>query len=302
VTSGVISGSGSGFGSGAGGAVFGAMSTSVTTSGSGGTGGSLNPDDCEVDRRYEGNDWCEIRYECGGRWVWAYCDSYNSDSWNCGCDTNNFYGNYSLTGVDDDDACPLAASLCMDPDQVEFTDPPVCEPVYQVQQSNYCSMEVECTQSEQIDENITAERREWEWVYCYGSGNDFVCECQSGDGWISLTIEDIDNASSLCPDVLDVCHSGIEGAGPRTCEPRSQFAQQGNCSAEQQCTQQANLDGSSVLVNSYISTDCREVDEDEWDCNCQLSPGSTSFTITSSDGWAACSEASEACALAAGVE
>lgn len=290
---------------GAGGVTFGTTTGSTVTTGVGfgGTGGIPNPDDCAVQYRYEGSDWCEIDYNCSGSWLWASCYGDSGDAWDCNCSSAYFGGSYLLTGVDNSEACPLTASLCMDPEQIDFTEPAMCSPVYQEQQSNYCSMEVQCTQSEEISENVTAQLREWQWIYCYGSGGAWDCQCNSDNVNIGLTIEDVENSNMLCSDMLDVCNSGdLQAEGPKTCEPRSQSSERGYCYAEQQCSQEATVQGANVLVNSYIYTDCRESSEGQWTCDCYTAPGSTSFTIASTDSWEACTEASDACAVAAGAE
>ena len=284
-----------------GGAVFGS-----TNGAGGGTpvdyGDIPIPEDCLTDFRSESSNWCELSLSCSNNYVYSYCDG-SGEVWNCGCDTSYFYSSYELNGVESPNACPTAASLCLDPDQVEFTDPPVCTPLYNERSSGYCSTELECTQSQRISDQVTAKMSQWQYIYCYDESGTWRCECDGNGGYVSIQIAGVEDEAALCSDMLDVCNSGdIEPEGPRACSLQFQSASQGYCDSQQECTQQASVDGMEVLVNSYITTSCREASDGEWDCNCQTAPGNTSFTINGTDAWTTCEEASDACAVAAGAE
>jgi hypothetical protein len=228
----------------------------------------------------------------------------DSDSWQCGCDTNNFYNSFTISGANGEDACPISASLCLDPGQVDFSDREQCEPLYNQAGTGYCSSEVECTRSGELNDDVSVALREWHYVYCGESGSGWTCECNSGQGTVRVSLgSGAQNERELCASMLDVCTTGdIEVEGPKVCEPVFQSASAEYCDASQECTQRANYAGTTVSVNSYISTNCRQVSDGQWQCTCNTAPGSTTFTINGSDSWSTCNEASLACAAAAGAE
>lgn len=305
-TGGSVSGFGGSAGSGGfGGGEFGGAggfsgsstfgSSASVTGGGGNVWGDIPiPPECEGWVNNNGNSSCDMELECPSEWAWSYCNN-NGPSFSCECESDRNWGEYEISGVGIDAACPWAAAACVRSPEIVWGQP-VCTPSFQEQGSSYCSAEAECTStSEDATGNVVISKREWLSSYCDQTGSTWQCSCDRPDRYTNLEFAELPEGAT-CLDVLDWCNGGdIEPLGQVSCAPTYQSAGMDYCDAELECRYAVLVAGVEATLEERVPLNCQRGADGTFVCQCSGTT-SQSFPVMAGDAWNACGEATSICA------
>lgn len=272
---------------------FGVVTTGgpITT----GTTGGPAPDNCEPVFGENSTEYCYMEFQCDGHYASSDCWLNPERGWECGCGASldNYWRNYSITGLQGGNACSVAAEICLS-DDIDFG-PKSCMPRFQEQSGEFCSAEEQCSRSASLEGGVEVQVHEYHYAYCDGyQGDGWRCECQGERR--SMTLEFPGGGSSmLCVGALDWCDGeGIERIGTPVCRQSYQQADVEYCNAELRCDQQVLANDLEGNLQEWIQINCRPKAEGLWACAC--GPAGE-FEVESDNAWDACGQAAPTCGL-----
>jgi hypothetical protein len=255
-------------------------------------------DTCQEVYRSTSQDWCELQLECEGSSLFTYCQGQGAGTQYCECGGNFGYSGFQLEDVGDVDACQAVLEACTSEEEITFDGPPECTTDYQSASGDYCEVGVQCTQSAELGEGVSAVLSEYQYAYCNDRGDgSWNCQCNGAGGTVSFDLGDPPGGIATCNGALEIC-SGVaaaETSGPIECARTYQSANGQWCDAQIDCTQSADVGGVSVDVHANIWANCEQTGDTTWTCSCNGGSDSATFEVESADGWDSCSEASEMC-------
>lgn len=270
------------------------------------------PETCTTEYLSQSADYCETELQCGesvelgdgvtatrNTWKYASCYDQGGDGLYCDCSNGETYRTYQITGQSVGGSCQLALDLCASGDELEFDGPKMCETQYQSVGTGYCDTELQCTQSAEVSENVTALLVEWQYASCQDLQNGkSSCGCYGETGELRFDVDDSTTDSNTCSNAIDICSSidDLELSGDQECERVYQSASGQWCDAQVACGQDATLGDQELFVYGDLYLNCQFLGEDGWTCSCNSAADSASLHIDASvEGWDACTQASEQC-------
>lgn len=256
-----------------------------------------DPATCEETYRSTSRDWCELQLECNEQHLYAYCSSDGSDAHYCECGGNFGYQSYQFEGLDSTDPCQTVLDVCTSGEELTFDGEPQCVTDYQSASNASCDLGIQCTQSAQLGEGVSATLSEYQSAYCSDNGGNWYCQCSQGGGYATFDYQNPPGGLDTCNSALGLCDSVADAVpeGPVECERTYQSANDQWCDAQIQCTQDAVIGDLTIGVHAEIWTNCEQTSDTSWACSCNAGNDSVSFEVESEDGWETCNVAAEMC-------
>lgn len=223
------------------------------------------------------------------------CNSNGVGGSSCSCKN----ASYELSGIAGNTSCEVLADFCFEPNG-GFSSEPVCMQAGQSVGAGYCSIQHQCTQSEEIGEGVFAVRNSYRNAECTSTagtdGAKCYCSDESGSAQFDLATGSADFASCSLAEELCGQIDSVELSGEIECSQASQVAQGDYCNSQFSCSQSGTVDGVDVRVHGSIMTDCYANGSDAWSCTCLSGNVSDSITLNKSGTpWDDCTAASELC-------
>lgn len=259
----------------------------------GGGPGPVPPDGCSLQSASSGVGYCDSFYSCNGGtdYLQVTCKDNGLGSGDCYCNNNTGVQQYQVTGAPSFATCDATAQLCLgggpDPSVEEE-----CTPTFTSNGATSCQLQERCTRELEDSDATIARTRS---VSCSGA-DPVACYCDYTGNQFRL---DADSSEGACETIIEHCDDPRvpPGAGPVTCEPRSQQSGMGYCSVYEECLSETDLgDGISAVSIEGRNATCQTSTTGGSICYCQGSSVSVQFEIDEpANGLAACMSASEIC-------
>lgn len=252
------------------------------------------PENCNATSDHREEDSCSLAVECGEARVLAKCYAAGN-SFDCECFGASDLVSYRLSGVNLNDACPHALAACLNWPELDAGSYD-CTPTNEVDESDYCVADAECTREGVIGEAEFTESHD-RVSDCAATGSGWTCGCGMPTG---TRFELASTTSSpQCLDARDWCiWDGVERVGSRTCTPiegsESQSDDQESCLVRVECESDVLLSGEEAKMYEDDVVACYRAESGRYNCSCTVA-GTYSTEVTADDPTSACAAAVKKC-------
>lgn len=261
-------------------------------------------EECSLVREGRGVNNCELLQQCSvpldvdePRVSRVTSGSYlNCVSDGLGSTCNCANGSYQIQGAASPAVCDLMLDVCSGPATSEGEE--TCTPFGQSAAGGYCSVQQQCSSSEEVADGVYAVRSEFRVAECFpSSAGKTQCLCSGDQKSNQFELHTSTPDLATCNIAASLCGSTdtLELTGPIECSQASQNAMAGYCNSTRDCTQSGTIDGVEITVHGYVQTNCAG-SGDSWGCSCSSGSNIASTTVDlSGDPWDDCTAAAEAC-------
>lgn len=265
---------------------------------------------CQPQYETNSSDYCELGYECtqsaaisdgitATRRTYqnTYCYASENMSMYCDCNVDGAYRSYELAGVTGSESCSQAFDLCLNGEPADFGDEEECIRENQSEGAGSCSIGISCSKTVDIGDGVTARELNQQWISCQTSGDTSVCSCEGSNRYFRFQADEAVSGLPTCEGAIDICRSDdpVEPSGPIECVRSRRSAGQNYCDTSYDCTQSADIAGSTVSVYGGLYASCQELSDGSWTCYCSSDIDSAELTVEADEGFDACEAAGTQC-------
>jgi hypothetical protein len=234
----------------------------------------------------------------------------SSHPFECSCDHDEALREFGLLAETGELACRPLIDFCRTAVQPTFDGENVCFDTEASSSDGSCVLSQACVTPMRLTDDVslasvvrraaTCDEAESTSTYCYCSKQTDTLPNEV-IGWETFSFDVAAGfESGMCGSAVLNCSDDavIELEGDVDCQPTSQNAGDGFCTADLDCRQAARVDGRAIVGRGRLGVYCRQaVTGAPWFCSCASDDESTilELGVPQSTGWQACTEAPTRC-------